>query len=171
MSVENEGYLTIEELKAAGQYPSGARFQEGPVAVIECVQEIPCNPCETACRFGAIRVGEPITNLPKADEGKCTGCGLCVARCPGLAIFIVDKTYGEGLGAVSFPYEYFPLPSEGDEVTAVDRAGRGVCAGTVVKILAPESFDRTPVVTVAVPVGKAEDVRGIERAGQAGGQS
>jgi Fe-S-cluster-containing hydrogenase component 2 len=171
MALETQGYLTVDELTEAGQYPKEARFLKGPVAVIECVQEIPCNPCETACRFGAIVVGDPITNLPKTDEEKCTGCGLCVARCPGLAIFIVDRTYGEGLGTVSFPYEYSPLPKEGEEVTAVDRAGRGVCAGTVVKVLEPASFDRTPVVTVAVPASETENVRGIERIKRTGGRA
>ena len=29
-------------------------MNQGPVAIIECVQEIPCDPCVDACRQGAI---------------------------------------------------------------------------------------------------------------------
>ena len=55
--------------------PSEARMRRGRVACIECVQEIPCNPCEGICPVGAITVGEQITNLPHLQEQKCTGCG------------------------------------------------------------------------------------------------
>lgn len=64
MSVEYDGYAHIDELLRPPGYPSEERFEEGPVAVIECLQEIPCNPCETACKAGAIEVGEPITKIP-----------------------------------------------------------------------------------------------------------
>ena len=76
------GYLNSAELKEAGRYPSQERLAKGPVAVIECCQNIPCNPCETACKFGAITVGDPITNLPVLDESKCIGCGACANLCP-----------------------------------------------------------------------------------------
>lgn len=163
MSLESKGYLSIDELKAQTKYPSEERFMKGPVAVIECTHEIPCNPCEDACKFGAICVGTPITNLPCLEEDKCTGCGVCVAQCPGLAIFIVDKTYSDTQGTVSFPYEYYPTPKKGQEVDAVNRRGEVVCKGTVIKVLNPKTFDRTPVVTMAVDLDKVEEVRSIKR--------
>lgn len=163
MALLNEGYLTLEELKKSIKYPSEERMAKGPVAIAECIQEIPCNPCEAACKFNAIEIGEPITNLPCVDEEKCTGCGVCVAQCSGLAIFVIDKTYADGKGAVSFPYEYMPLPEKGQQVEAVNRKGEVVCQGEVTKVMNPASFDRTPVVTVAVPVEYTEEVRGIKR--------
>ena len=39
------GYPSMEEIRRANGYPSEERFAKGPVAVTECVQEIPCNPC------------------------------------------------------------------------------------------------------------------------------
>ena len=30
-------------------YPSKERLAKGPIVVIECPEEIPCNPCETIC--------------------------------------------------------------------------------------------------------------------------
>lgn len=163
MALAQNGFLTIEELKNATVYPCEERMKKGPVAIIECIQEIPCNPCEGACKFQAINMGGSITNLPRLDESKCTGCGICVAQCPGLAIFVLDKTYSDTQGTVAFPYEYYPVPEKGQAVEAVDRSGRVICQGTVVKVVNPKSFDRTPVVTVAVPLDKVEEVRSIKR--------
>jgi len=129
------------------------------------VQEIPCNPCEDACPFGAIHVGSPITNCPTLSEDKCTGCGVCVAQCPGLAIFIVDKTYNGTQATVSFPFEYLPLPEKGDTVQAVNRACEFVCEAKVVKVVKIKKNDNTPVVTIAVPKEYADSVRSIRRIG------
>lgn len=175
MSVTSAGYLTLDELKAAKMYPSEERMAAGPVAIAECVQEIPCNPCETACRFHAITVGDPIINLPYVDEETCTGCGTCIAQCSGLAVFVVDKSLGGGKGTVSFPYEYVPVPEKGQIVKAVDRQGNAVCDGEVTKIMNPKSFDRTPVVTLKIPVEYVDEVRGMQRRAEieltAGGES
>ena len=163
MSLLKEGFPTIEELEEYGRMPSEERYRKGPVAVIECLQEIPCNPCEAACKFGAIYVGMPITNLPVLNEEKCTGCGQCIAQCSGLAIFVVDKTYSETEATVSFPHEYLPLPEKGQRVRAVNRAGEYVCDATVLRIVNSKMNDHTPVVTVAIPQNFADDVRGMER--------
>jgi Fe-S-cluster-containing hydrogenase component 2 len=165
MSQKESGYLTVEELKEANQYPSEERFNKGPIVIAECIQEIPCNPCEDACKFGAIKVGNPITSLPKVDEDKCTGCTLCVAQCPGLALFVVDNTFSKDEGTVSFPYEYNPLPEVGQIEEAVDRTGTVITECKVEKVLNPQSFDRTPVITVSVPKEYTEIVRGIKRKG------
>jgi Fe-S-cluster-containing hydrogenase component 2 len=163
VALENVGFLTLEEVKAQAKYPTEQRFKKGPVAVIECTHEIPCNPCEGACKFSAITVGSPITNLPRLDEEKCIGCGICVPQCPGLAIFIVDKSYSDTKGKVSFPYEYFPVPEVGKEVDAVDRSGKVLGKGTIVKVQNPKNYDRTPVVTVEVDLDKLDEVRSISR--------
>jgi len=163
MVLRKIGYLTKEELVNSKSYPSEERFNKGPVAIIECTEEIPCNPCEVACRFNAIKIGKPITNTPILDENLCIGCGLCIAKCPGLAIFVVDKTYSDKEGLISFPHEYLPLPVTGSNVEAVNREGRVICSGKVLKVLNKKSFDRTPVVTIAIPKEKLDEVRGIKR--------
>lgn len=158
-----DGYPTMEEIKAANSWPTEERFAQGPVAIAECVQEIPCNPCEGACPFHAITVGEPITNTPQIDRGKCTGCGMCVAACSGLAIFVVDKTYSETEATISFPFEYLPLPEKGDTVDALSRGGEFVCKGTVVRVMNPVRNDHTPVITMAVPKEHIDEVRTMRR--------
>lgn len=157
------GIPSEQELRNSPGYPKPEDFEKGPIAVIECVQEIPCDPCETTCPQGAIVIGKPITNLPYFDADKCTGCGLCVASCPGQAIFVVHLHYSDEESLVVFPFEYLPLPQVGDQANAVNRAGEVLCQGRVVKIQTPRAFDRTAVITIAIPKAFAHQVRGIER--------
>ena len=159
--ITKKGFLNSAELKEMGRFPSEERMEKGPVAVIECCQNIPCNPCETACKFGAITVGDLITNLPVLDESKCIGCGVCITKCPGLAIFVVDKS--KDMAAVSFPFEYLPLPEKGDIVKAVDRAGNFVCDAKVLRVNNAKSNDCTPVVTIEVSKDVSDEVRSIRR--------
>lgn len=166
--MKKEGYLftgvpSADELKAFPGKPSEARMQKGRVAVVECIQEIPCNPCESSCKFGAIKIGGNITALPCLDEDECTGCGRCVPECPGLAIFIVNKAYSDTEATVDFPYEYYPLPNKGDEVDAVDRAGHVVCKGRVVSVSSIKANAGTSVVSLAIPKEYADDVRSMKR--------
>jgi Fe-S-cluster-containing hydrogenase component 2 len=145
------GYLSEEEIKNGPGIPSESRRKKGPVAVIECIQDIPCNPCEASCRAGAISVGEDITNLPSLDEEKCVGCQTCVPICPGQAIFIVDESLPNGRATVMMPYEFLPLPDKGEIVTALDRAGNELGDATVTAVRKTERMDETAVVTIEVP--------------------
>jgi len=43
-----------------------------------------------------------------------------------------------------------------------------VCEATVIKVQTPRSFDRTAVVTIAIPKGLAHEVRSIRRGGASG---
>lgn len=164
MALINTGYLEYDELKELQTLPSDERYENGPVAIIECVQEIPCNPCEASCHFGAIKIGEPITNLPVLDAEKCVGCGQCVSCCPGLAIVVVDKSYSETTATVAFPFEYYPTPEAGEERAAMNRKGEILCTGKIVKVVNPKAYDHTPVVTVEIPKEFADEVRTVARA-------
>lgn len=158
-AIKDSSVLSMSELQASPGYPSEKRFRAGPVAVIECIQEIPCNPCESACRFNAIFVGEPITNLPRLVEEKCRGCGECIPACPGLAIFLVDENYSPTEAAVSIPYEYLLLPETGSSVCALDRCGEKVCSARVIRVSNPRKNNGTAVVTIAVPRKFSNKVR------------
>lgn len=141
-----EGAPPLKELKETLAFPTIGDYERGPIAVIECIEEIPCNPCETSCPRGAISVGKPITNRPSIDFEKCSGCGNCVAVCPGLAIYIKDFQYNENECLIAFPFEYLPLPAIGDAVTMVDRMGRELCPGKIVKVQNPKEYDKTAIV-------------------------
>ena len=161
MALLRDGVMDDSELAAQPGVPSVDRLRAGPVAVVECSQEIPCNPCAEACRHGAIQIGEPITERPVLNDTACTGCALCIAACPGQAIFVVDATFSPGQGTVQMPYEFLPLPLPGMTIDGLDRSGTRICQGRVVKVQSPRSFDRTAVITVAVPVAFVMNVRNL----------
>lgn len=130
--------------------------------IIECKEPIPCNPCEMACKFGAIQVGDPITNLPQLNPHKCKGCGICAAVCPGLAIFLVDLDYSEKEALVAFPFEFLPLPVKGQKVRVVDGEGQVIGEGQVQRVWQPLKDDPTRLVQVLVAKTIALDVRGMK---------
>ena len=145
------GFLTEEELKDSPGVPTAARRQKGPVAVIECLEDIPCNPCESSCKYDAIIVGEDITNLPHLYGENCVACQTCVYICPGQAIFMVDESLAHGRVSVMMPYEYRPLPEKEDIVTALDRAGHELGDAKVVRVRQTKKMDATAMVTIEVP--------------------
>ena len=157
-----DGALDLAEVKGCPGWPGDACLDRKKVVVLECVEDIPCNPCEVSCPTGAIVVGTPITNLPRIDGEKCTGCGLCVAVCPGLAIFLVERNRPDGRSTVTLPCEILPLPKPGDEVRALDRQGRFLCMAKVLKVHEAKKYDRTRVVTVSVEKRFCDEARGIE---------
>ena len=148
----------LNKLKKSTGWPAEEIFAKGPVAVIECIKEIPCNPCETVCPKKCIEVGNPITNLPTFN-GDCSGCGKCVTSCPGLAIFIVDKTYSLNEALLTMPYEFFPLPNKGDKAILLNRNGEEIGKAVIERISALKSFNQTALVTIKIPKELADDVR------------
>ena len=147
---EKTGVLSIKDIKT----PSKKHFERG-VAILECVQEIPCNPCVDSCPVNAISMKD-INAPPEIDFDICIGCRKCVGICPGLAIFVI-KTKGEK-ALITLPYEFLPVPNVGDTVNALDREGRVRDDAIVKKVL---KKGKTMVITIEVNEDQAMDVRNI----------
>ncbi len=156
MGFKERGYISVDELRDLGLAPPEDRLRKGPVVIVECPEMIPCDICVYACPRNAISM-DKIYGLPRVDWDKCTGCGVCVGYCPGLAIFVVDVSKPDK-GYVTLPYEFLPEPRVGLEATLLDRGGRVVGKGRIVRVW---SYRKTWVVTVEVPHDKALDIRAI----------
>jgi Fe-S-cluster-containing hydrogenase component 2 len=95
------------------------------------------------------------------DPEKCTGCALCIPACPGQAIFVVDLLAGQ----VTLPYEFLPVPTEGELVHCLDRAGQPLQQGRVTRVIRVKGSDDVNVVTVQVDPALADQVRAIRVGG------
>lgn len=140
---------------------SQERKEKGPYAVIECPERIPCDPCVGACPQGAISIPGSMVELPEIDHEKCTGCLVCIPRCPGLAIFVIDETPDDH-SIVYIPYEFIPRPKKGDTATGLDRDGKERCDVTIHKIIDSPKFDHCAVVGFTVPKDLCHDIRFIK---------
>ena len=142
------GYVADDEIE---RFP-GITHRMGVHPVMECTQNIPCNPCQDACPMHCIKIGEHITSLPAVDEDKqCIGCGMCVASCSGQAIFLVNETYEEDYASITLPYEFLPLPTMGDKGMALSRSGAPICEAEVIDVKSSPAFDHTHLLTIKVP--------------------
>ena len=154
--LEKTGVATPEDI--AKVFPSEERLKKGPVVIVECFREIPCNPCYTACNQDAIKEFLDINDLPNVDHENCNGCGLCISKCPGLAIRVLDMTWSEEEAMVRLPYEFIPLPEAGDIVDGLDREGEKLADVRVEKVQNAKMMDKTPVVWLAVKKEFAKEV-------------
>jgi len=146
MSYKDDGVLELKDLNL----PSEERLKKGSAAIIECIENIPCNPCVDACPFNAISM-EKITDIPEIDYEKCTGCGTCIPICPGLAIFVVDLSKEKAV--ITLPYEFLPVPKMGDTVKALDRKGETVSEVTVIRVNKNENKTNTVTIEVNKELG------------------
>ena len=163
-SLLEHGYVADDEI---ARFP-GVTRRVGIHPVIECTQNIPCNPCQDACPKHCIKVGDHITQLPAVEPNSaCIGCGMCVASCPGQAIFLVDEKDEEGFADVTLPYEFLPVPANGERGVALGRDGSPVCEAEVVSVRQTRAFDHTALLTMRVPADMAMRAR-FFRAGSAG---
>lgn len=143
--LKKNGVAPIELIKT--RFPLDESILK-PKAITECYEDIPCNPCSTSCPFEAIYIGEDINTPPKVDFDKCTGCGICVYNCPGLAIFTIQEL--EHHLRFKIPYEFVPYPLPGELWDGVNRSGDIICKALVQKVIISERQDKTALVQVLV---------------------
>jgi Fe-S-cluster-containing hydrogenase component 2 len=148
---EQTGVLSLSDLRL----PTEKQLEKG-VAVSECVQEIPCNPCIDSCPVHAISMKD-INAIPIIDYDRCIGCSRCVGVCPGLALFVVKKQLDQAF--VTLPYEFVPLPKKGDLVEALNRWGKRIDDARVTKV---RKQGKTNMITISIEPDYAMDVRNIK---------
>lgn len=139
------GVATISQIKS--KFPD-IEILSRPKAIIECYENIACNPCSTSCPFEAITISEDINTIPIIDFDKCTGCGICAYSCPGLAISIARVI--ENKVEFKIPYEFLPKPIAGEFWNAVNRSGEVIGDAYIKRVANLPRQDRTLLVHVEV---------------------
>ncbi len=109
-------------------HPNKERMSAKPFVQIDCLYGFACNPCQFACKYGAITKSSTST-VPHIDYDKCIGCMECVYQCPGLAIF----GYNISKNQLFLPIEY--PAQEGAEVFLINNNGQKLGTGIIEKIL------------------------------------
>ena len=148
---EQSGVLSIKDLCL----PSEKQLEKG-VAITECIQDIPCDPCVDSCPVDAISMKD-INAPPVVDYDACIACGQCVGVCPGLAIFVVKKRGEHGL--LTLPYEFLPIPEKDEVVYTIDRNGKKIGKGVVKRV---KKQGKTMVVTVELNAKDLMNARHIQ---------
>ncbi len=141
------------------------REEEGVMPIFHCRQEVPCNPCVTACPEGAIKTErDEITGLPYIiDTGMCKGCLNCVFVCPGLATTLVDFRKDEEHPLITLPYEIWrEKVEEGEKVPVTDVDGAILGYYPVEKVLTnKKKYPGTLLVQLRVEKKVAKEAAGI----------
>jgi Fe-S-cluster-containing hydrogenase component 2 len=150
-SYDQDGILRLSDLNL----PSEKQLKKG-VAFIECIQEIPCNPCVDVCPVDAISMKD-VNAPPIVDYDKCTACAQCVGICPGLAIFVIKVVDSKVL--VTIPYEFYPAPEVGDKVEILNRKGENIGIGIVKKV---KKKGKTMIITIEAEKDLAMEIRNIK---------
>jgi len=145
------GYATAEQVSSRF-FPEAVLAK--PKAILECYEDIPCNPCVTSCPTGAITIGPDINKQPILDPDKCTGCAVCVGACPGLAIMVAQIK--DNRAWFKIPHEFLPHPAKNDLWDAAARDGTII---GVAKIEGVVLSLKTKTAIVTVSIEKAQLLR------------
>ena len=174
VAIPEEWYRTAEILKSK---PGGFQVQDlidwsgGAGPVIHCTQEIPCNPCAAVCPQKLIQIDlEDIRKVPVylGSSQSCKICMLCVAKCPGLAITLVDDRSPDQLPIVSIPYEYTDdALQDRDLITVLNAVGQPLGQLPILQVTTLPKGDRTRLVKVRAPREIASQIAGIQIQDQA----
>lgn len=106
--------------------------KSGVYPIFHCEQEIPCNPCSSACPIHNIIIpSDNILAQPIYLETsrECINCQQCISICPGLAITIVDVRNATDYAEISLPAEFlednlpvvFHLTNENGDILCVEK--------------------------------------------------
>jgi ferredoxin len=132
------------------------------------MQEIPCNPCTSACPNALITIDKSdIRQVPTFSQvgpkGKpCGACEKCVTTCPGLAITMVDYRKDRYFPQVSVPYEFLKASiAVGDMVTVLDTHGKVLGEVPVTDVKQLKANDRTVTVRVQAAKEIAKLIAGV----------
>ncbi len=165
VQIDEEYFKKAEILKSrpGNVFPEKVtELTEKYVPMFHCNQEIPCNPCTSVCPKDYIHLDDALHNImdmPYYEGDECTRCGQCVAVCPGLAITIGRKLYGE-FAELLLPFEFIPAFNVNEFIPVTDINGKILEKGEVMKINYSKRY-KTYMITLKVSLKNAPKIAGI----------
>ncbi len=127
--------------------------------IVDCPQEIPCNPCARTCGTGAISIEGEMCGKPRVEDELCSGCLKCLDACPVSCIYLIEESGGEAL--LTLAYDRLPLPRRGESVALKDRNGKALGRGKVERAAKSRKDGSLAIITLRVPAETAPMVRSI----------
>ena len=76
--------------------------------------------------------------------------------------FLEEEEVEPGIGEVTIPYEFLPLPKLGDQGSGLGRDGRKICRAVVSKVRTSKQYDHTCLLTLKVPMEYLHQTRFYE---------
>ncbi len=129
------------------------------VAALECIEDIPCNLCETACPDSAIRINRRAVPATFLIESSCTACGKCLKACPAQAAVMLHEPLDAASSKIVFSCRSGERYHAGELVKLVNRKGESLGSARVI-----EHFkDDIELVQVEVPAHLVWQARGIQK--------
>jgi hypothetical protein len=74
----------------------------------------------------------------------------------------IDYQYQIDYIKMTIPYEFFPLPKEGEWVKGLNRCGEEIEKVQVLSIIKENPHDKTFLVSIAVPKNQFKEIRSIK---------
>jgi ferredoxin len=152
-------WSTPEMLRRMKSFPGvPGREQAGrTVASIECIEEIECNLCETACPEHAITISRGSANAPSTflNESACTGCGKCISACPARVPVMIQERESVSAVQLTIARPAGMVLREKELVQVTNRDGRTLGAA---KVLAATEW-----LKLEMPAHLASEARGVRR--------
>jgi ferredoxin len=135
-----------------------------PIASVECIEEIPCNICQTVCPTSAIQLGTPpTTRQPKLNEDACTACGLCVAACPSNSIPLIQDQDGGSTSPLTLAWRGVRPWSAGEYASLVNRRGETLGSARITAVSQIPNYEGVQLVRVEAPAHLIWEARGLKK--------
>jgi ferredoxin len=160
-------------IRAIREFPGVPRQEQAKrtVASIECVEDVECSICQTACPDSAIQISRDQGRF--LDESRCTSCGKCLDACPAKIPVLIQELEGHPTAQLTLTYRGRHPFRQNELAVLLNRRGEVLGSGKVLDFVEVTPAGGTVGavfehrVRIDVPAHLAWEARGLRKAGEA----